>query len=266
MTDSEWHLLCSSSCQSAESGMLRSSNELKDFAIAATDGDVGQVEAFCFDDKEWTVRYFLVNTGGWLHARKVLISPLSIGTVDWIGRGIVTDLTRAEVRASPRIDMQKALLRQHEVAYNDHFSFPHYWTAPNLWRPAKLPSEVNKRGGGEARPGSVTSHVHSTKELVGFSLAASDGEIGHVDDFIIDDETWTIRYLVVDTRNWWPGKKVMISPHWISTVNWQKRKVNIDLSRNEIRKSPEYDDTSTIDRDYEERLYEHYGQSGYRHG
>lgn len=252
--------------------MLRSSNELKDFSIVATDGDVGQVEAFCFDDKEWTVRYILVNTGGWLHARNVLISPLSISTVDWIGRGIVTDLTRAEVRASPRIETQKAVLRQHKAAYNDHFSFPHYWTGPNLWGAAKLPSEVNKHGGGETCPSlaheksSSTSHVHGTKEFVGFSLAASDGEIGHVDDFIIEDETWTIRYLVVDTRNWWPGKKVMISPRWVSTVNWQKRKVNIDLSRNEIRNSPEYDDTSTIDRDYEERLYEHYGQSGYWHG
>ena len=105
--------------------------------------------------------------------------------------------------------------------------------------------------------------VRSTRDLQGFTRAASDGEIGHIDDFIIDDETWTIRYLVVDTRNWWPGKKVMLSPAWIRAVDWRKHRLKVELSRKEIRNSPEYDDSSIIDRDYEKRLYQHYGQTGY---
>lgn len=235
--------------------MLRSSNELKDYSIAASDGDIGQVEAFCFDDIEWTVRYIVVNTGGWLHPRKVLISPFSIGGVDAIARGITTDLTREEVKASPQVEANPPASRRHKAAQDDSFD------SPQVWGFAKLPRQGRPRG--EGGPPASSNLVRSTREFDGFTLAATDGEIGHVDDFIIDDETWTIRYLVVDTRNWWPGKKVTISPLWISAVDWQKHKVNLDLSRNEIRNSPEYDDTSIIDRDYEERLYEHYGQTGY---
>jgi uncharacterized protein YrrD len=242
--------------------MLRSANELKDFSIAASDGDIGQVEAFCFDDREWMVRYILVNTGGWLHTRKTLISPFSIGSVDVTARGITTDFTREEIKAMPKIEADPPGSRQ-EGMHDDSTE------APQVWGSVRSPHPVRSQGKDEfharsrREQSSSSNLVRSTRDLQGFTLAASDGEIGHVDDFILDDETWTIRYLVVDTRNWWPGKKVMISPAWIRAVDWRKHKLKLELSRKEIRNSPEYDDSSIIDRAYEERLYQHYGQTGY---
>ena len=87
-----------------------------------------------------------------------------------------------------------------------------------------------------------------------------DGEIGHVEDFIIDDETWAIRYLIVDTHNWWPGKKVLVSPQWIERVSWGERKVFVNLSREAIKQSPEYTDESLLTRDYEIGLHRHYNR------
>lgn len=145
----------------------------------------------------------------------------------------------------------------------------HSSKSSQVWGSVRFPQSVSTQDKGESqarsnrKKSSSNNLVRSTRDLQEFTLAASDGEIGHVDDFIIDDETWTIRYLVVDTRNWWPGKKVMLSPAWIRAVDWRKHRLKVELSRKEIRNSPEYDDSSIIDRDYEERLYQHYGQTGY---
>ena len=246
--------------------MLRSANDFDDFSIGATDGDIGQVEEFYFDDEHWTVRYIVVNTGGWFHASKVLISPLSVGKADWTGRYIETALTRAEVKESPRVDTERPTSRQQEAAYNDPVKFPYYWAGPKPWAPDRLPGEFSTRGGW-AQPGGArsapSSDSHSTKEVTGYPIAASDGGIGHLDDFIIDDERWTIRYLAVDTRNWWPGKKVLLSPRWITRVNWQEQKIDVALPRQQIKNSPEYDDSASIQREYEEELHRYYREAGY---
>jgi hypothetical protein len=106
-------------------------------------------------------------------------------------------------------------------------------------------------------------HLRSTQEMGGYNIQAADGEIGHVEDFIIDDETWAIRYLVINTHNWWPGKKVLVSPQWIERVSWSESKVFINLPREIIKQSPEYTDDSQLTRDYEAGLYQHYNRQGY---
>jgi hypothetical protein len=249
--------------------MLRSANDLKDFSIGATDGEIGRVEEFYFDDKQWTVRYIVVNTGGWFNVRKVLISPYAVDGTDWNGRTIETALTREEVMESPRIDVNNPVSRDDEAAYNGHHNFPHYWAGPKLWGPVQRPGEIKTHNQGElpsseaAQDRSSESHLRSTKEMHGYVIDCTDGNIGHVEDFILDDESWVIRYLVIDTRNWWPGKKVTLPPRWIENVNWPDAKIHVDLSRRQIKDSPEYDDTAAIDREYEERLHRHYGQAGY---
>jgi uncharacterized protein YrrD len=230
-------------CQELARKMLRSVNDLADFSIGATDGDIGQVEGFCFDEERWNVHYIVVNTGGWLHARRVLIAPASVERVDWNTRTIEMALTREEVKNSQRIDRR------------DRYS----------WRPRRLETKKQTKNSSVAQV-TASEHLRNTRQLGGFGLAARDGAIGHLDDFIIDDESWMIRYLVVDTRNWWPGKKVMLSPHWIKRVSWRKRNIEVELSRKQIKDSPEYDDSSLVDRDYEERLHRHYGQPGYWSG
>jgi hypothetical protein len=244
--------------------MLSSANDLKAFSIGATDGDIGQVEAFYFDLEEWTIHYIVVNAGGWFSARKLLISPLSVDGVDWGSRNIRTDLTREEVKHSPTVDTHGPLSRSDEAAHDNHYRLPPYRSRSMPRGPAASPtkSKAGQREGA-VDGASEERRLRSTKEVDGFYLAANDGAIGHVDDFIIDDQTWTIRYIVVDTRNWWPGKKVVISPRWITRVDWQRHKIYLDMLCNEIRNSPEYDDSSSIEREFEERLHDHYRQPGY---
>ena len=105
--------------------------------------------------------------------------------------------------------------------------------------------------------------MRSTHSVMGYHVQATDGEIGHVEDFVIDDETWTIRYLIVGTRNWWPGKKVLVAPQWIQRVSWSESKVFINLSRETIQQSPEYTEESLLTREYETILHRHYDRSVY---
>ena len=106
-------------------------------------------------------------------------------------------------------------------------------------------------------------HLRSTQAVTGYHIHALDGEIGHVEDFIIDDETWAIRYLVIDTKNWWPGKKVLISPAWIERISWSESEVYINLNRDRIQQSPEYTAETLLDRAYEIKLHRHYEREGY---
>ncbi len=92
---------------------------------------------------------------------------------------------------------------------------------------------------------------------------ATDGQIGHVEDFIIDDETWAIRYLIIDTQNWLPGKKVLLSPRWIESVSWDESKVFVSISRKAVEQSPEYTEESLLTREYETGLHKHYNRQGY---
>ncbi len=106
-------------------------------------------------------------------------------------------------------------------------------------------------------------HLRSTKEVEGYYIRATDGEIGHVEDFVVDDEEWAIRYVVVDTRNWLPGRKVLVSPRWISHLSWPQKEVYVDLTRDETKSAPEWDPDAPLDRQYEMRLHEHYGRPPY---
>lgn len=254
--------------------MLRSANDLKGFTIEANDDDVGDVVEFYFDDEKWTIRYLVADTGSWLMGRRVLISPRSLGTIDWNSRKLRVNMTKERVENSPGIDTDKPVSRQHEMAFSDYHGYPYYWGGPYLWGPAAYPSGY--RGTySPARSSTVEKeldaakreqddvHLRSTKEVSSYYIEASDDDIGHVEDFLIDDETWTIRYMIVDTRNWWPGKKVLVSPEWIRSVSWTDSKVFVDLSREAIKNGPEYNESGPLNRDYEKQLYEHHRRPEY---
>ena len=249
--------------------MLKDVKELKGCTIAASDGEVGEVVEFYFDDEKWTVRYLVADTGGWLRGRKVLISPAALGKIDWQARRLPVEMTKARVENSPDIDTDKPVSRQHESLYHDYYGYPYYWTGPYLWGPVAYPVEYPAADPGEG-PSTVQKevrsameqqgdiHLRSTNEVTHYYIEANDGEIGHVEDFLIDDENWTIRYMVADTRNWWPGKKVLVSPEWIHAVSWTESKVYVDLARDTIKHGPEYNPSMPITPDYERRLNEHY--------
>lgn len=250
--------------------MLINAKHLKSLEIRAKEGDIGTVDEFYFDDETWAIRYLAVQTGGWLGGRQVLISPFSIISADWQAQRLDVALTRKQLENSPDINTHLPVSRQHEAEYNLYYGYPYYWGGPFLWGPSLSPlglaisttpstEAIADRIGNE----SADSHLRSWEAVTGYSMEATDGEIGHLDGFVIDDEAWAIRYIEVATRNWWPGKKVLISPTWIERVSWPESRVYTGLSRAAIQGAPEYLESNAINREYENRLYSHYGRPPY---
>jgi hypothetical protein len=250
--------------------MLKNSTHLKGLVIGATDGDLGTVDQLYFDDETWAIRYFTVETGGWIGGRQVLISPYSVLHTDWDAKRLDVALTKKQVEHSPNIDTHKPVSRQHEAAYLGYYGYPYYWSGPSLWGPSLYPEGLAfpTTAAAEVMADSITreskdSHLRSTEAVTGYYIEAADGEIGHVNGFVVDDETWSIRYIEVATRNWWPGKKVLLSPAWIERVSWMDSSVYAGLSRDAIQSAPEYVESMPVTREYENRLYFHYGRPPY---
>ena len=249
--------------------MLRSLKDLEHYTVTAIDGAVGSVVNFLLDDERWVVRYLIVRTGGPAGPPRVLISPIFFRRVDWTTHTFGLALTMEKVRNSPSIDVDRPVSRQHERDYYGYYGYPHYWGYLEPWGTSPYPalfaaSNEGKREPAEPHkeaPGDV--HLRSASEVRGYRVQGSDDAIGHIDDFIVDDESWEVRYLVIDTKNWWPGKKVLVAPHWASRVGWPERKVYVELAREEIEKSPEWNPAEAINREYETRLYDYYGRPVY---
>jgi hypothetical protein len=256
--------------------MLRSTKDLHGCTVAASDGDIGTVEQIYFDDEAWGVRYLVVDTGSWIDERRVLISPYSIKHADPGAGSMQVNLTRKQVKDSPNIDTQKPVSRQHEAEYLRYYGFPQYWGGTSAWMMGSYPGLGLVRGApgmaselraqldlyGDKPPGDV--HLRSTKAVEGYHMAAADGSIGHVSGFIYDDVEWTIRYLTVDTQNWWPGgKEVLLATQWIDVIDWYDSTVSTRLTRDAIKASPAYDRSVPIERSYEAALHESYGKDGY---
>jgi len=244
--------------------MLNKAKTLKGYKLDSLDGEFGEVKEFYFDDRHWTIRYLVANTGTWLTGRQVLISPYALVAAIKAEQHIAVDLTKKQIEESPTLNSDKPVSRQFEESYYGYYGWPMYWTGPYMWGPyphiARDREQWKKSTQGEK---AWDPHLRSTDAVSGYHIQALDGEIGHVEDFIIDDETWAIRYLIVGTRNWWPGKKVLVSPQWIERVSWNESKVFVNLSRETIKQSPEYTAESLITRDYETGLYGHYRLEGY---
>ncbi len=247
--------------------MLRPAKAFRNFTLRARDGDIGKAQEFYFDDHHWTVRYLVADTGSWLSGRRVLISPYALDPVDEAEQVLPVDLTKQQIEESPSLDSDQPVSRQYELEYHGYYDWPIYWSGAFMWGALAYPTRP-----GEGWPPSDPDpaahedgrdpHLRSTQAVSGYHIEARDGEIGHVADFIIEEETWAIRYLVVDPKNWWPGKHVLVSPRWIERVSWEESKVFVDLSREMIKRSPEYTPKS-LDREYETELHQHYSRRGY---
>ncbi|MDR3491673.1 MAG: PRC-barrel domain-containing protein [Gammaproteobacteria bacterium] len=244
--------------------MLNKAKTLNNYTLSSLDGEIGNVKEFYFDDHYWTVRYLIADTGNWLTGRQVLISPHVLIAVNKEEQYISINLTKKQLEDSPSLDEDKPVSRQFEEAYYGYYGWPTYWDGPNMW--GFYPNiEFDPKERKESKQGEKTwdPHLRSTYEVSGYEIQAADGEIGHVEDFIIDDETWAIRYLIISTRNWWPGKKVLVSPQWIERVSWDEKTVFVNLLRETIKQSPEYTEESLLTQDYETGLYRHYNRQGY---
>jgi hypothetical protein len=254
--------------------MLRRAEKLYGFTIKAADGDAGNVHNLYFDDQTWIVRYVVVDTGGWLGGRRVLLSPVAIRATEWEDGQLQVALTKSQVEHSPHIDLDKPVSRQQIVELHEYYGWPAYWGGSAMVGTAtpgvypmimagvdQVEEEMREEGPREKHRGDP--HLRSARAVAGYDIDALDGEIGHLEDYLVDDKDWVIRYLIVDTRDWLPGRDVLISPNWIEYVEWAETAVQVALTQAQVESSPEYDPEEPPDRDYEALLHAHYGYPGY---
>ncbi len=266
--------------------MLRSLKSLEGYSISATDGVVGQVRDFYFDDDAWVIRYLVVETDGWHSNRRVLISPLSLGRPDWSKQCFPAALTQAQVRSSPDIDTEKPVSRQQEMGYLGYYGYGNYWGGSGLWGGAIYPdmllagldrlpdgdaegghSPGSRRVIGTPRYGSQhrhqDPHLRSGNAVMRYYVHASDGDIGHVEGILIDERSWAIHYAIVNTSNWWMGHQVLIAPEWIDDIDWAESKLVVDLTRRSVKDAPRYDPELPFTLEREKLLHGYYGHNGY---
>jgi uncharacterized protein YrrD len=243
--------------------VLQTTNNIRKYRLHATDGLIGTVKDFYFDDEKWTIRYVVVHTGSWLMGRDVLISPIAINGFDDVQKIINVDLTKEKIENSPSIDTAEPISRQHEREYFQYYGWPYYWGGPSAWgwngepAPLAFTEPPPPREPPESEEG-LDVRLRSVEEILGYHIAAQDQEIGHVEDFILDEATWTMTDLLVDTRNWWPGKKVLIPHTAIQVVSWIDRAITVNLTREQIQQAPEYDHNIGVTSEYHQRVKEYY--------
>ena len=194
-------------------------------ALEGSDGRVGTLYDLLFDDQSWKLRHLVVSTGRWFRGLQVLVDPEVIERTDWPERHLQVRLTREQARQSPNADADLPVARRQILeAVTQALVSEAYW--------AKIPDLSSEFEG--------DPHLHSTKMLTGLHIHCTDGQLGHVEDFVIDDETWRVADLVVDTRNWWPGKRVLVEPTLVKSIDWDDRGIRLTRSREQIEHWPAY--------------------------
>ncbi len=259
--------------------MLRNVNDLYGFSVSASDGLIGEVRDCYFDDQAWTIRFFVVETGAWLGGRKVLISPIALHGLDWAAKALTASVTRDQVKASPDVDTSMPVSRQHEVEQFSYYGHPYYWGEGQLWGGGPRPgiglagyANLEPPGDPRAKARYVDRqaklhrergddpHLRSCRAIERYHIHATDGDIGHVESLLLDDEAWAIRYLVVNTSNWWLGHQMLIAPPWITDIGWLDATVSVDLARQAVKDAPSYDPKALPNPEQERELSLHYAR------
>lgn len=249
--------------------MLRKTKELSGSKLHARDGDIGHLKDFYFDDQFWTIRYLVADTGNWLPERKVLLSPFAVAAIHTSPhKALDLNLTRKQIEDSPPIETHMPVSRQFEARYHQYYGWPYYWPGPLLWGPVEAPGPVLPSiAPVEPHPRlpnhDADAHLRSAGEIAGFygyQVQALDQGFGRVEQFIFDDQSWTIRYLVADTHAWLPGKRVLLAPQWIAWISWSEARVYVDFDAETVRRAPEYDPSAEITSEFEQKLSDHYAR------
>jgi len=224
--------------------MKHSVKSLIGFTMGATDGEIGEVKDFYFDDETWTVRYLIVDTGNWLSGRVVLISTSALLAPDWKNKVFPVDLSKEQIKNSPEINTELPVSRQEEIKLNQYYPWASYWqiggwgSAPLLSVPISARESETKK---QPKVMDKDKHLRSTDKVTGYNIKTVDGEVGDVEDFLINISTWKIEFMLIDTGDWFPGKKVLISPDRIKEIDWDNGAVIIDTTIAQVKSSPEYD-------------------------
>lgn len=251
--------------------MLFKASSIKGYAIAATDGEVGKVIDVLFDDASWQIRWVVVQAGSWFSDRKVLLPTSALGHADQLAKQFSVKLTVQQVKDSPAIDTALPVSRQMEADLYGHYGWAPYWGGAlfmgtygyagglgGFWSHEPGTEEALENDVINARRDSYDPHLRSAETVIGYHIHASDGSIGHVEDLLVEEGDWSIHLLLVDTHNWWQGKRVLISPGSVRSVGWTDGLVSLVVDRQSIRNSPSYDPSMTVDRTYEDAFNHYY--------
>ncbi len=250
--------------------MLWNASTLTGYAIEAEDGPIGTVRDLFFEDVGWAIRWLVVDTGNWLPGREVLLPLPALGQPDETKRQFPVKLTRQQVKDSPDVDTAQPVSRQMEADVLGYYGWEPYWgsafTPLATGAPANIPAEMELTSGeplpwlhDNAHPSEGDPHLRSVLAVMRSHLDATDGEIGHVQDFLVEANGWTIRYILVDTRNWWPGEQVLISPLSVKSIDWSEKLIHLKVDRQKVKDSPRYDPRITVDGAYDEKFLTYYG-------
>jgi hypothetical protein len=237
--------------------MLRNIGDLLGRAVEAIDGEIGEVKGFYFDDRAWVVRYITVDAGSWLSSKEVVIAPSAFKNPLWHSENFPVYLRKDQIENSPLIDPDSPITRDEEIRIIRHYGWPAYWESDSLYqRLVTAAGTAVKTALLENRP--ATHLLRSTKRLFGSTVTASDGEVGKLLDFVADDISWEIHYMVVESGSWLSGKKVLLAPEWVENADWDTPRLSVGMTREVIKDSPAYDPAYPITRIYENRLYDYY--------
>lgn len=227
--------------------MLRSLKKLYGDTLGASDGEIGRVKDFYFDDQYWAVRYVVADTGSWLRGHLVLISPHAFENFYQDGDSLRVHLTRNQIEESPSIETHKPVSRQYEEEYYRYYGWPAYWSGGEMWGatgfpmippPHLLPVMEEKRD--EASINGDDPHLRSARDVCGYQIQTDEGHIGHLADFMIDEKSWAIRHLVLETGHWFSGKEIVISPSQVTRISYEESKVYVDATKESLRQAAEY--------------------------
>ncbi|MDQ6845376.1 MAG: PRC-barrel domain containing protein [Bacteroidota bacterium] len=200
----------------------------------------------------------------------MLISPQALLTPDWKNEVFPINLTKEKIKNSPFVDTEQPVSRQHEIEMYEYYPWTSYWGG-GLWGGGMgtsgmmtevhepLAEAVKKENSADTKDVSSDPHLRSTHKVTGYSIHAVDGKIGDVEDFIIEDTSWKIAFMVIDTGHWFPGKKVIISPKLIKNIEWDTSEVMVNVTEETVKNSPEYEPGEAISESYEANLQNYYG-------
>jgi uncharacterized protein YrrD len=248
--------------------MKRSLKSLQGYTLKATDGEIGKVEEFYFDDVSWTIRYLVIKTGNWFSGKNVLISPKALLTPDWENETFPVNLTKNQIENSPDIDTDKPVSRQHEEELSTYYTWDPYWGdgAHGAGIFGAMPSDLYENEEATAPVVPVENsephdpHLRSSDEVIGYGIHATDGEIGKVTDYILDDSDWRIDYLVVETGDWLSSKKLLLPAGWIKQVKWDNRIVIVNVTTEQVKNCPDFDASQPVNVADEKILFDYYGR------
>ena len=222
--------------------MLQNIKELYGHSLVATDGEIGRVKDFYFDDKTWVIRYLVADTGSWLTGQLVLLTPHAFGKLDQSAKTLQVKLHKKQIENCPPMDAHKPVSRQYEIDYYKYYGWPAYWNGGAMWGlggfPVLVPPSATEIGTRQHHHRD-DKHLRSTLAITGYHIQTVDGTIGHVSGLMVDDRSWAIRELVVESGHWYSGKEILIAPDKVERISYEESKVFVSLSKADIQKTAE---------------------------